>query len=137
MTLKKTILAIFLLQAILFSQESLLFKPLTANGEPRIGSFYQFQMKVRLDIGTSLDLFDFNIEQNSFPLEQIYLYTIKKRRYFKFPVEDFFFGANLNWLSDGDCPDVCVLTYPLIFLMAMQSSIFLNLLTFSYLSLLI
>nr|HPI19931.1 hypothetical protein [Candidatus Kapabacteria bacterium] len=61
MNLKKTILAIFLLPAFLFSQESLLFKPLTANVfEPRIGSFYQFSdEKLRLDIGTSIDLFDF------------------------------------------------------------------------------
>ncbi len=106
MNLKKTILAIFLLPALLFSQESLLFKPLTANVfEPRIGSFYQFSdEKLRLDIGTSIDLFDFNIEQNKFSVgADFFTYTrLRSEGNFKFPVEttDFFFGVNLNWLSD-------------------------------------
>jgi hypothetical protein len=81
--------------------DELLFKPLTANVfEPRVGALYQFQdKKLRLDIGTSIDLFDFkHNESNQFRLgTDFFTFTrLRSEGNFKFPVEtsDYFFGVN-------------------------------------------
>ncbi|NLO18432.1 MAG: DUF1207 domain-containing protein [Ignavibacteria bacterium] len=106
MNFKTIIFLMLFFPAILLSQESLLFKTLCANVfEPRIGSFYQFSdEKLRLDIGTSLDLYNFDLEGNRFSIgADFFTYTrLRSESNFKFPVEttDFFFGANLNWLSE-------------------------------------
>ncbi len=81
----------------------LLFKPLTANVfEPRIGMMYQFNShKLRLDIGTSNDLFELqktgttqiNIGTDFFTFSRL-----RSEGNMKFPVEttDYFFGINIT-----------------------------------------
>lgn len=86
----------------LYSQETLLFKPLTANVfEPRIGSMYQFGGdKLRLDIGYSLDMVEFEIDSNAIRVgADFFTYTrLRSAGRFKFPVEtsDYFFGVNAS-----------------------------------------
>ncbi len=81
--------------------ESLLFKPLTANVfEPRVGSLFETEeKKLRLDIGTSVDLMDFKQDEgNEFRLgTDFFTFTrLRSEGNFKFPVEtsDYFFGIN-------------------------------------------
>ncbi len=96
---------IFILAAFFVFADSakseLLFKPLTANTfEPRVGSFFEFgEKKLRLDIGTSVDLAKFNLSENQ-KLNlgaDFFTYTrLRSEGNFKFPVEtsDYFFGVN-------------------------------------------
>lgn len=79
----------------------LLFEPLLANPiEPRIGAMYQISdNRLRLDIGSSVDLYDFSIVDSSQMSIGADFYTFTRLRSeenFKFPVEttDFFFGLN-------------------------------------------
>jgi hypothetical protein len=81
--------------------DGLLFKPLTANiFEPRVGAVYASQNdKLRLDIGTSIDLYDFKLSvKNETRLgTDFFTYTrLRSVGKFKFPVEtsDYFFGLN-------------------------------------------
>lgn len=84
-----------------YAFETLLFKPLTANVfEPRVGAFYQFGAdKLRLDIGTSVDLAEFKLSDDQAIRigGDFFTYTrLRTQSNFKFPVEtsDYFFGAN-------------------------------------------
>lgn len=85
---------------------SLLFKPLTANPfEPRVGWFYQNNTeKMRLDIGTSVDLLSGFNEKGSYSFGTDFMtYTrLRDQGRFKFPVEttDFFFGVNGSYAFD-------------------------------------
>ncbi len=85
----------------LFSYENLLFEPLTANPlEGRIGSIIQTnQDNLRLDIGASFDLIEFNpsLESKIRLGADFFTYTrLRSEKNFKFPVEtsDYFFGIN-------------------------------------------
>lgn len=80
---------------------SLNFKPLTAAiFEPRIGAFYQFESeKLRLDIGTSVDLKTFTKEDGdkiSIGADFMTYTRLRTAGNFKFPVEtsDYYFGLN-------------------------------------------
>lgn len=79
---------------------TLKFQPLTANPfEPRVGWFYQNNTeKMRLDIGTSVDLLSGFNEKGSYSFGTDFMtYTrLRDQGRFKFPVEttDFFFGVN-------------------------------------------
>lgn len=91
---------LILIPAALNSSE-LLFRPLTANiFEPRIGGFYQTSTEnLRLDIGTSVDLFLSELSNDSkFSIGADFFTSTRLRSEgnFKFPVEttDFFFGVN-------------------------------------------
>jgi hypothetical protein len=102
-------LSLFVITMNLYSFETLLFKPLTANHlESRIGSFIQsIKDKLRLDIGHSLDLMEL-INNENYELRAggdfFILSRLRSEGKFKFPVEtsDFFFGLNLtgNILDD-------------------------------------
>jgi hypothetical protein len=83
------------------NSEALTFKPLTAAVfEPRIGSFYQFDSeKLRLDIGTSVDLKTFesaNKDKISIGADFMTYTRLRTAGNFKFPVEtsDYYFGLN-------------------------------------------
>ena len=77
------------------------FKPLTAAiFEPRIGAFYQFDSeKLRLDIGSSVDLKTYKFENNdklSIGADFMTYTRLRTAGNFKFPVEtsDYYFGVN-------------------------------------------
>ncbi|MCL5992540.1 MAG: DUF1207 domain-containing protein [Bacteroidetes bacterium] len=100
-TFLKFIAILFLLSNISYSLEGHLFPPLTANLlEPRIGCVFQLtEKKLRLDIGTSVDLFEFDIRENSKIRIGTDFFTLSRLRSegnMKFPVEtaDYFFGLN-------------------------------------------
>jgi len=92
--------------------DDLLFMPLVANHlEARIGSFYQFDdERLRLDIGHSLDLFEFDLSNaNKNKSHQLIdkirvgadffiLSRLRSEGRLKFPVEtaDYFFGVNTS-----------------------------------------
>jgi hypothetical protein len=98
-----SILFLFLINPSVYSFETLLFNPLTANHlESRIGTFYQSNKeKLRLDIGHSLDLMEIANNEN-YQLRTggdfFILSRLRSEGKFKFPVEtsDFFFGLNLT-----------------------------------------
>ncbi len=84
-------------------QNKLLFTPIGANVfEPRVGALYQFKdEKLRLDIGTSVDLID--IYQNDstefrFGTDFFTFTRLRSEGKLKFPVEtsDYFFGINFS-----------------------------------------
>lgn len=87
----------------IFSFDGLLFKPLTANTfEPRVGCLFNSKdNKLRLDIGTSVDLIAINATK-SYPLRlgaDFFTYTrLRSQGRMKFPVEtsDYFFGVNAS-----------------------------------------
>lgn len=92
---------IILLTGNSFSLEGHLFPPLTANIlEPRIGTVFQLtEKKLRLDIGTTVDLFEFDTCENSKIRMGTDFFTLSRLRSegnMKFPVEtaDYFFGVN-------------------------------------------
>lgn len=94
-------LSLVLLKVSAFAYDGLLFKPLTANVfEPRVGATYNFDdNKLRLDIGTSIDLTDFKFKDSSEIRigGDFFTYTrLRSQSNFKFPVEtsDYFFGVN-------------------------------------------
>ncbi len=106
---------IFFCSLPVFSFDSLLFKPLTANQlESRLGSFYEFDdNRLRLDIGHSLDLYQFNETNNENILidksdnsnctarlggDFFILSRLRSEGRMKFPVEtsDFYFGINAS-----------------------------------------
>ncbi|MCX6155491.1 MAG: DUF1207 domain-containing protein [Candidatus Kapabacteria bacterium] len=90
---------ITLIPHMTYSQESL-FKPLTANiYEPKVGMNFFNDGKLRLDIGNSIDLFEFSITDSIKPRigGEFFIFTLlRKDANFKFPVEteDFYFGIN-------------------------------------------
>jgi len=98
---------VILIFAISTSNAELLFKPLTANTfEPRVGALFQFgEKKLRLDIGTSLDLMNvyqqykdkINIGTDFFTFTRL-----RSEGNFKFPVEtsDYFFGINGSYKTE-------------------------------------
>lgn len=84
-----------------YSLEGHLFSPLTANIlEPRIGCLFQLSAKkLRLDIGTTVDLIEFNSGENCKTRIGTDFFTLSRLRSegnMKFPVEtaDYFFGVN-------------------------------------------
>lgn len=86
-----------------YSYEGLLFKPLTANPfEGRIGAISEISdEKLRLDIGTSLDLTDFKYTDGSEIRIGADVFTLSRLRVeerMKFPVEtiDYYFGFNTS-----------------------------------------
>ncbi len=87
----------------LFAIEPLLFKPLVGNTfEPRVGTIYNIDdEKLRLDIGTSIDLSTLHKTDSSEVRlgGGVFTYTqLRSVGHFKFPVEasDYFFGANVS-----------------------------------------
>lgn len=86
--------------------DNLLFKPLEANQlEARISSFYQIENdKLRLDIGHSLDLYEFNMLDANIKIrlgsDFFILSCLRSEGKMKFPVEtaDYFFGVNASSL---------------------------------------
>lgn len=87
----------------LWNPDGLLFAPLRAHTlEPRIGMLYEFgEDKLRLDIGTSLDLLAYCPDSSGeFRVgTDFFTYTrLRSEGSFKFPVEttDFFFGVNAS-----------------------------------------
>jgi hypothetical protein len=97
------LLIIISLPKDVFPFDGLLFKPPTASiFEPRLGCLYQIQDdKLRLDIGTSLDLFELQKSDNSETRfgTDFFTYTrLRSKGRFKFPVEtsDYFFGINFT-----------------------------------------
>ena len=85
---------------IIYSQETL-FPYYKANPfEARVGSFYQpSHDKLRLDIGNSIDLHQFHIDNDwkgSIGTDAFILTRLRSEGNFKFPVEtaDYFFGIN-------------------------------------------
>ncbi|MFH1050206.1 MAG: DUF1207 domain-containing protein [bacterium] len=93
---------LFTLQ-ILPAQNKLLFTPLSANVfEPRVGAMYQFDdEKLRLDIGTSVDLLEIYKNDNSeirFGTDFFTFTRLRSEGRLKFPVEtsDYFFGVNFS-----------------------------------------
>ena len=103
---KYLLLLIFIFLTVsqnLIPQNKLLFTPLSANVfEPRVGAMYQFQdKKLRLDIGTSVDLIELmkNDETEMRIGADFFTYTrLRSEGKFKFPVEtsDYFFGINYS-----------------------------------------
>jgi hypothetical protein len=84
------------------------FEPLKANVfEPRIGAFYEYAgEKLRLDIGTSLDLKTFDICDKSKLSIGADFFTFTRLRTagnFKFPVEtsDYYFGLNTSYVDSS------------------------------------
>jgi hypothetical protein len=97
-----TLLFLFGYQNI-FPQNKLLFTPLSANVfEPRVGAMYQFHdEKLRLDIGTSVDLLELYKNQDTEIRfgSDFFTYTrLRSEGRMKFPVEtsDYFFGVNFS-----------------------------------------
>ncbi len=96
--------ALFIFTSISDSYSAgLLFRPLTANVfEPRIGTMYQFDdNKLRLDIGTSIDLLELQKTDESQINIGTDFFTFSRLRSegnMKFPVEtsDYFFGINIT-----------------------------------------
>jgi hypothetical protein len=86
----------------LYGYDGLLFKPLTANVfEPRVGSFYEFgAKKLRLDIGTSQDLWVNKFKTFSVGADFFTFTRLRTAGDFKFPVEtsDYFFGVNMAYI---------------------------------------
>jgi len=99
-----SLIIVFLVASIkILPQNKLLFTPLTANVfEPRVGALYQFQdEKLRLDIGTSVDLFEiYKNDTNEIRFgADFFTYTrLRSEGKMKFPVEtsDYFFGINFS-----------------------------------------
>ena len=97
----------------LSAENSLLFKPLTANVfEPTIGTLYQIaDDRLRLDIGYSLDFIEL-VDHQDFELNagaDFFTYTrLRSEGRMKFPVEtsDYFFGVNLSLLKKLDEIDI-------------------------------
>lgn len=93
------------------------FKPLVANPiEPRVGGIYEFaDEKLRLDIGTSLDLAKFKMGDKTVLSVGTDFFTYTRLRTagnFKFPVEtsDYYFGLNSCYVDSS-------FKYPLSFRM--------------------
>jgi hypothetical protein len=92
---------LFTVSSKLFAYDSLLFKPLIANHlEARIGTFYQSNTeKLRLDIGHSLDMYEF-ISTDNLQIRAggdfFILSRLRSEGKMKFPVEtaDYYFGLN-------------------------------------------
>ena len=87
----------------IFPQNKLLFTPLSANVfEPRVGALYQFQdKKLRLDIGTSVDLIELLKNEDTeirFGTDFFTFTRLRSEGRMKFPVEtsDYFFGVNFS-----------------------------------------
>lgn len=85
----------------LFSEDLLISPPYASQFEPLIGFIFQDGGKLRLDIGTSLDLFKKRYD-NSALASGIDFFTFTRLRSegnFKFPVEtsDYFFGVNSTY----------------------------------------
>lgn len=103
---KIVLLIIFCLTSIKATAfDDLLFRPLTANTfEPRVGAIIEADdEKLRLDIGSSIDLTEFNPSENiAMRLgADFFTYTrLRSQSNFKFPVEtsDYFFGINASML---------------------------------------
>lgn len=101
------IILVFVCVSTSYSQ-GLLFDPLTANVfEPRAGSMYQFNDdRLRLDIGTSLDLMQLTMEEHRFSVGgDFFTFTrLRSEGKMKFPVEtaDYFFGVNGAWLFENE-----------------------------------
>jgi hypothetical protein len=98
------IISILFLPTFIFCYNGLLFKPLSANVfEPRVGAIYEFNNeKLRLDIGNSIDLLGFNINDSSelrFGADFFTYTRLRAENHFKFPVEtsDYFFGINSSF----------------------------------------
>jgi len=98
-------MVIILLVALvkIFPQNKLLFTPLSANVfEPRVGAIYQFQdEKLRLDIGTSVDMLELYKKEESeirFGTDFFTFTRLRSEGRMKFPVEtsDYFFGVNFS-----------------------------------------
>ncbi|MDR0927182.1 MAG: DUF1207 domain-containing protein [Ignavibacteria bacterium] len=86
-----------------YAFETLLFQPFTANHlEGRIGTFFQPENdKLRLDIGTSLDLLHIYSDSNITARlggDFFILSRLRSEGHFKFPVEtaDYYFGLNAS-----------------------------------------
>lgn len=98
------LIVIFLISSqSIFPQNKLLFTPLSANVfEPRVAAMYQFEdKKLRLDIGTSVDLLElYNDDDNEFMFgADFFTFTrLRSEGKMKFPVEtsDYFFGINFS-----------------------------------------
>lgn len=94
---------LFLAAGSVSAFEGLLFKPLTANTfEPRVGCLFNSKdEKLRLDIGTSIDLLAIN-STKSHPIRvgaDFFTFTrLRSVGKMKFPVEtsDYFFGINVT-----------------------------------------
>lgn len=104
--MKKSIIFIFVLILLIANARAeLLYQPLTANPiEARIGSIYEFaDRKLRLDIGSSVDLFKTSIKQNPISIgADFFTYTrLRSEGKMKFPVEtsDYYFGVNAAMLD--------------------------------------
>ena len=100
-TLFKFFTILILLSNYSFSLEGHLFPSLTANIlEPRIGCVFELsEKKLRLDIGTTVDLIEFDTGDNSKTRIGTNFFTLSRLRSegnMKFPVEtaDYFFGVN-------------------------------------------
>lgn len=96
-----------------WSPDGLLVRPLTAAiFEPRVGSMVQFgEEKLRLDIGTSLDVYE--VETGEFTRlrfgADFMTYTrLRSEGNFKFPVEtsDYYFGINSSFKKIGPMVDL-------------------------------
>lgn len=118
------LLSVFFISTLSYAYDGLLFKPLTASTfEPRIGGSYQFGYdKLRLDIGSSVDLTDFKLSDKNETRIGADFFTYTRLRSvgrFKFPVEtaDYFFGINSS--TKGEC---CGLNYSGRFRLAHISS---------------
>ncbi len=98
----KAIFALFIFMMSV-NLHALTFKPLTAGVfEPRIGAFYQYESeKLRLDIGTSVDLKTFELadkDKISIGADFMTYTRLRTAGNFKFPVEtsDYYFGVNTS-----------------------------------------
>lgn len=106
--MKKYLLIIFFASLyIANAYEDLSFKPLLANPfEPRVGSLYQFDdEKLRLDIGHSVDLKRWQVDNNqqvTFGTDFFIMTRLRSQGKFKFPLEtsDYFFGVNSCYSKD-------------------------------------
>ena len=92
---------------VILVPHGLLFRPLLANTyEPRVGLVSQLgKNQLRLDIGNSIDLLQFNAikDSSSFSMgTDFFTYTLLRGEgNFHFPVDasDYFFGVNFNYKS--------------------------------------
>lgn len=111
--MKKIVYAVVFCCSLLYANDTgfhfysgeLLFKPLVANTfEPRMGLLWQLSgNKLRLDIGNSVDLLEYQFENPKQSLtigSDFFTYTfLRGETHFHFPVDavDYLFGFNINY----------------------------------------
>lgn len=94
---------VIILHVSVYSQELLIKPPYASQIEPRIGFIFQNNENLRLDIGTSLDLYkkEFKHDKLAFGIDFFTFTRLRSEGKFKFPVEtsDYFFGINSSYQS--------------------------------------